>query len=133
MKSALSVTRWLLVAALVTSAPACLAAAAAAGAGGAIYATTRGAASTVAGSPGEVFATSVAVFQEMGIRRTGESSEDDGVERELRGTIDDMEITVHIEAAEGSTSTVEVTARENAVEYDKEYAEDILRRIVARR
>lgn len=124
--------RWALLAALVTSAPACLAAAAAAGAGGAIAWTQRGASSSVPGSVEQVYQRAEAVFRDMGITATGQSSGDGGAERSLKGTREDTEVTVEIERESASTAQVEVYARRNTVEFDRNYARDVLARIVSR-
>jgi hypothetical protein len=132
MKRTVRPLRWALLALLLMSAPACLAAAAAAGAGGAIAWTQRGASSTVSGSVDQVYQRAEAVFRDMGITATGQSSGDQGEERSLKGTRDDMEITVEIERESASTSEVEVFARKNTVEFDRNYARDVLTRIVNR-
>lgn len=124
--------RWALLAVLVMSAPACLAAAAAVGAGGAIAWTQRGASSAVAGSVDQVYQRAEAVFREMGITQTGQSSGDQGAERSLKGTREDMEVTVEIERESPSTAQVEVYARRNTVEFDRNYARGVLTRIVNR-
>ncbi|MET0399454.1 MAG: DUF3568 family protein [Longimicrobiaceae bacterium] len=124
--------RWALLALLVLSAPACLAAAAAAGAGGAIAWTQRGASSSVTGSVDQVYQRAEAVFRDMGITATGQSSGDQGAERSLKGTREDMEVTVEIERESSSTAKVEVYARKNTVEFDRGYARDVLTRIVNR-
>ena len=124
--------RWVLLAVLATSAPACLAAAAAAGAGGAIAWTQRGASSSVSGSVDQVYGRAEAVFRDMGITQTGQSSGDQGAERSLKGTREDTEVTVEIERESASTSKVEVYARRNTVEFDRGYARDVLTRIVNR-
>jgi len=124
--------RWVLLALLLMSAPACLAAAAAAGAGGAIAWTQRGASSSVTGSVDQVYQRAEAVFRDMGITATGQSSGDQGAERSLKGTREDMEVTVEIERESASTAKVEVYARKNTVEFDRDYARDVLRRIVDR-
>jgi hypothetical protein len=124
--------RWTFLLALVLSAPACLAAAAGAGAAGAIAWTQRGASSTVAGSVSQVYARTQAVFGEMGITQTGQSSDDGGAERSLRGTRGELDVTVEVQRETDSTSRVEVFARRSAVEWDRGYARDVLARIVSR-
>ena len=124
--------RWLPLALLLTSAPGCLAAAAAVGAGGAIAWTQRGASSSVPGTVDQVYGRAEAVFRDMGITQTGQSSADQGAERSLRGTREDMEVTVEIERESASTARVEVYARRNTVEFDRGYARDVLTRIVNR-
>ncbi|HEV2734248.1 MAG TPA: DUF3568 family protein [Longimicrobiaceae bacterium] len=132
MKRPIRFLRWALLAVLATSAPACLAAAAAVGAGGAIAWTQRGASSAVPGSVDQVYQRTEAVFREMGITQTGQSSADQGAERSLKGTREDMEVTVEIERESASTAQVEVYARRNTVEFDRNYARDVLTRIVNR-
>lgn len=132
MNRSLRVARWVLLLALVSVAPSCLAAAAAAGAGGAVAWTNRGASSRVQGSVDDVFNRSVAVFRDMGISQTGQTTEDNGTERKLMGTKGDQEITVEIERDQASTSKVEVYARKSPVEWDKALARDVLTRIINR-
>ncbi|HEX7242455.1 MAG TPA: hypothetical protein VF263_19355 [Longimicrobiaceae bacterium] len=122
--------RGALLLALALAAPGCLAAAAAAGAGGAIAYTQRGAGSVVQGTVDQTFQRGVAVFRDMGITRTGESTEDGGAERKLTGTRGETEVTVEIERETASTSKVEVYARRSPVEWDRELAKDVLSRMV---
>ncbi|HEV2148627.1 MAG TPA: DUF3568 family protein [Longimicrobiaceae bacterium] len=133
MKRSGRTLRWALLLGLVLSVPACLAAAAGAGAAGAIAWTQRGASSTVAGSVGQVYERTQAVFAEMGITQTGQSSDSQGAERSLRGTRGELDVTVAIERETDSTSRVEVYARKSAVEWDRSFARDVLARIVSRR
>lgn len=125
--------RWALLAVLA-AAPGCLAAAAGAGAGaaGAFAWTQRGASGTVAGSVDRVYGRTEAVFREMGITQTGQSSSDQGAERSLKGSREELEVTVEIARESPSTSRVEVYARRSAVEWDRGYARDVLARIVGR-
>lgn len=121
------------VAVLVLALPAagCLAAAAGGAAAG-IYLTTRGAEALVEGSVDEIATRTEAVFREMEITQTGSSTERSGDIREVKGTRGDLEITARIERESPMTAQVEVTARQNVAQYDKEYARDVLRRIVER-
>ena len=132
MKRSVPIVRWVLLLALVAAAPACLAAAAGAGAAGAIAWTNRGASSTVDGSVDQVYQRAEAVFREMGITQTGQSSADQGAERTLKGTRDDLEVTVAIERRGASTAQVEVYARRSPVEWEKSVARDVLTRIIQR-
>lgn len=127
-----STTSWQALAlALVLALPssACLAAAAAGAAGG-IYLTTRGAESLVEGSIEDVAARAEAVMEEMQIARDGESSEDGGDKRELKGKKGDLDVTIQMQRESPTTTKVEVTARENLAEWDKDYAQQVLQRIV---
>jgi hypothetical protein len=120
---------WVAALALATSTTACVAAAAA-GAAGAIYATTRGVESIVAGSIDNLAARSRAVMKEMGIVQEGESSEKQGATREFKGKQGDLDITIHLERQDSEATKVEVTARKNLAEWDKDYARSVLERIV---
>lgn len=110
---------------------ACFLVAAGAGAAGAIAYTNRGATSVVGGSVDQVFDRAVAAFQQAGINATGRSTEENGIQRKLIGTKGEYEVTAELTRATDSTTKVEITARKNTVEFDKEMAKDILNRIVA--
>jgi hypothetical protein len=107
----------------------CLAAAAAGAAGG-VYLTTRGAESVVEGSVAEVAARAETVMTEMGIVKEGESTENQGDKQELKGKKGDLDVTISVERESSTTAKVEVTARENLAEWDKDYAKEVLNRIV---
>jgi hypothetical protein len=108
----------------------CFLVAAGAGAGAAIAYTNRGASSTVHGSVDDVFTRSVAAFAQTGVTKTGESTEDSGAKRKLVGSKSDLEVTVEMSRATDSTTSVEVYAQKNAVQYDKDFAKDVLNRII---
>jgi hypothetical protein len=107
----------------------CLAAAAAGAAGG-VYLTTRGAESVVEGSVDQVAARAEAVMAEMAVVKEGESTEDQGDKRVLKGKKGDLDITIDINRESATTTKLEVTARENLAEWDKDYAKEVLSRIV---
>ena len=107
----------------------CLAAAAAGAAGG-IYVTSRGAESVVEGSVDQIAGRAEAVMGEMGIVKEGESTEDQGDKQVLKGTKGDLDITINIRRESPTTAKVEVTARESLAEWDKDYAKEVLSRIV---
>jgi hypothetical protein len=121
--------QWLMVAALAAAAPACVAAAAA-GAGGALYVTSRGAESLVQGQPSEVAPRVTAAFSEFQIQQTGNSTENGGDKQEFKGTKGDLEVTVTLERKSPTTTNVEVTARKNLAEWDKDFAKQVLQKIV---
>ena len=106
-------------------------AAAAAGAAGAIYATSRGVESLVAVPIDRVVANAESVMKDMGISQEGSSTEDGGAKRDLKGKRDDLDVTVHMERQDTATTKVEVYARKNLAEWDKDYARKVLERIVA--
>ncbi len=121
---------WALALACAAALPGCVAAAAAAGAGTGIYLTTRGAESVVEGSTTDIAGRVRSVLREEGITINATSSEDGGDKREFKGTKGDLNVTVTLQRQGPTTTKVEVTARENVAEWDKEYAQRILNRIV---
>jgi hypothetical protein len=107
----------------------CLAAAAAGAAGG-IYLTSRGAESVVEGSVDQIAGRAEAVMKELAIVKEGESTENQGDKQVLKGKKGDLDITIDIDRESPTTAKVEVTARKNLAEWDKEFAKDVLNRIV---
>ena len=122
--------RQLLLALAVAAAPSCVAAAAA-GAGGALYVTSRGAESLVQGQPGDVAPKVTAAFSEFQIQQTGNSTENGGDKQEFKGTKGDLDVTVSLERKSPTTTNVEVTARKNLAEWDKDFAKQVLQKIVS--
>ena len=125
----IATAKWMVVLALILPLTGCLAAAAA-GAGAGIYLTTRGAESLVEGSIDQVASRARAVMNEEGIVPEASSTEEGGAERELKGKKGDLDITIEMDEQSDRTTKVEVTARENLAEWDKEYAQELLQRIV---
>jgi uncharacterized cupredoxin-like copper-binding protein len=105
-------------------------AAAAAGAAGAVYATSRGVESVVNGSADNVAGRARAVFKEMGITEDAASTKEAGTQREIKGKQGDLDVTVQMEQQDTATTKVEVTARKNLAEWDKDYARKVLESIV---
>jgi hypothetical protein len=126
----LTSAKWALAFALVLPTAGCLAAAAAAGAGAGIYLTTRGAESMVNGSVDQVAARAQAVMNQEGIVPDASSSENGGDKREFKGKKGDLDVTINVERKDPKTTRVEVTARKNMAEWDKDYAQQILSKIV---
>jgi hypothetical protein len=109
----------------------CVVAAAGAGAAAGIHVTSQGAEALV---DAEIASTVTAVretFRELGIRQTGESTEKSGAEREFKGEVDDLDVTVKLQSTEGGTQ-VEVSARRSVTSWDKDYARRVLGLIVQR-
>ena len=128
-RRAVTISKLALALALALPASSCLAAAAAGAAGG-VYFTSRGAESLVEGPIDGVTARAAAVMDEMGIVKEGESTERGGDKRELKGKKGDLDVTIQLQRESPTTTKVEVTARENLAEWDKEYAQQVLERIV---
>ena len=121
--------RWLLALALILPMTGCLAAAAA-GAGAGIYLTSRGAESLVEGSVDQLASRARAVMNEEGIVPEASSTEAGGDKQELKGKKGDLDVTFEMEEKSDKTTRVEVTARKNLAEWDKEYAQRLLQRLV---
>lgn len=121
---------WALALALALPLTGCVAAAAAAGAGAGIYLTTRGAESLVDNSVDQVARKAQAVMSEEGIVPDASSSEQGGDKRQFKGKKGDLDITIELERKSPTSTRVEVTARKNMAEWDKEYAQQLLSRIV---
>jgi hypothetical protein len=121
---------WAVALTLLLPVTGCVAAAAAAGAGAGVYLTSRGAESLVESSVDQVATRAQAVMSEEGIVPDASSSESGGNKREFKGKKGDLDVTIQLERESGSTTRVEVTARKNLAEWDKEYAQQLLTRIV---
>lgn len=111
---------------LVVSASGCFLVAAGAGAGAAIAYTQRGASGQVPGTVDAVFGKATSAFSQLGITETGRSTGDSGDTRTLVGKTGEQEVTVEMKRASDETTAVEVTAKKNVVEYDKELAKRVL-------
>lgn len=112
----------------------CLLAAAGAGAGGGIYFTERGVASVVPVSMDRAAAATKQTFDELKVRQTKASSEQQtsGERRELDGAVRDRDVSVTLTVDSTKTATrVYVVAKTSAVTWDKDLARTILERIVA--
>ncbi|MCI0354561.1 MAG: hypothetical protein L0099_05915 [Acidobacteria bacterium] len=109
-----------------------MAAAAAAGAGAGIYLTSRGAESLVQGSVDEVAAGTLAAFGELQIQETGNSTERGGDERSFKGTKGELEVNVDMKRESPTTVKVEVTAKRSTADWDKDFAKQVLAKIIER-
>jgi hypothetical protein len=123
-------SKWALVLALALPTTACMAAAAAAGAGAGIYLTSRGAESIVQGSLPNVSDRAKAVMAEEGITLQESDSKEDGEKLELSGKKGDLDVSIELDREDSSTTKVEVSARKNLAEWDKEYAQRVLSKII---
>ncbi len=109
----------------------CIAAAAGAGAGAGIYYTTRGVESIIDASVEATFAAAEGAFGHFEIEQTSMKVENGGARRELEGKSETraVDITVKFEE-QGDGTRIEVTARKNLVEWDKDFAREIVAKIV---
>ncbi len=118
----------LLAAALVSGG--CVAAAAGAGAATGVYLTTRGAESLVNASVEDAAGRTRDAFDHFDITTTKTTEERGGDIRQFDGKTGDLDVAVKLERKSPSTTKVEVTARKNAAEWDKDFAQKILAEIV---
>jgi len=124
--------RWLAALAVALPATGCLAAAAA-GAGAGIYLTSRGAESLIDGPIDQVATWARTAMNEEGIVPDASSTENGGENREFKGKKGDLDVTIQMERKSDKTTRVEVSARKNLAEWDKDYAQKVLQRIVEKR
>ena len=111
----------------------CFLVAAGAGAGAAVAYTGRGAKSTVDGSVDQTFDRAVGAFQQLSITETGRNTQESGAKRQLVGnTTSGLTVTVDMERKTSTTTDVEVIAKKNAVDYDKDFANNVMSRIIQR-
>jgi hypothetical protein len=120
---------WMLAMALILPMTGCLAAAAA-GAGAGIYLTSRGAESLVEGSIDQLASRARVVMNEEGIVPDASTTEAGGSRRELKGKKGDLDVTFDLEEKSDKTTRVEVSARKNLAEWDKEYAQQLLQQLI---
>jgi len=107
----------------------CVVAAAGAGAAAGIHITSQGAEAHAAAGIARTASAVQQTFREMGIRQTGESTEESGAKREFKGEVENLDITVRLETREGGTE-VDVSARRSVASWDHDYAERVLGRIL---
>jgi hypothetical protein len=84
----------------------------------------------VEGSVDQIAGRAEAVMKELAIVKEGESTENQGDKQVLKGKKGDLDVTIDIDRESPTTAKVEVTARKNLAEWDKEFAKDVLNRIV---
>lgn len=127
--TAMSQSRALLaltLAATVLTSSACFLVAAGAGAGAAVAYNNRGATAQLPGGVNATFDKAVASFGRNGISETGRGTENSGTLRTLTGTKGDLEVTVEMRRKSDNVTAVEVVAKKNLVEYDRDFAKQVL-------
>lgn len=127
--TAMSQSRALLaltLAATVLTSSGCFLVAAGAGAGAAVAYNNRGATAQLPGGVNATFDKAVASFGRNGISETGRGTENSGTLRTLTGTKGDLEVTVEMRRKSDNVTAVEVVAKKNLVEYDRDFAKQVL-------
>lgn len=126
-------SRWAVLLAFVLPSAACIAAAAATGAAGAVYATTRGVESLVNSPVDQVASRVPPAMDKLEIVQTGKSSDDSGAKREFKGRHGDLDVSIQLERQDSAMTKVEVSARKNVAEWDKDFARQVLEEILQQR
>ena len=133
MSKLTAAARWALILAMAGTVPGCVAAAAAA-AGGAtgVYLTSRGAKSLSPMPLAQAADRARTVLNDQSIAITETKTSDSGAHQEFHGKTADGQLDVEVDLdAQGDSSTnIEVSAKRNLVEWDKDYAQMLLKKIV---
>lgn len=110
----------------------CVLAAAGAGAGGAIYVTERGAEAVIPAGLDRAATATRQAFDQLKVRETKSASEagEGGERRHIEGTARDRDISVTLKPEGNSSTRIQVVAKASAVTWDKDFARQILDKIV---
>ncbi|MFQ5680312.1 MAG: DUF3568 family protein [Gemmatimonadota bacterium] len=110
----------------------CLVAAAGSGAGGGVYFTSRGVQSVIAAPVENVATATDQTFDHFGIQQTELVVKKNGARREFTGkpARGDPEVVVTLRRKDATSTKVKVTARTGLVTWNKEYARDVIEKIV---
>ena len=109
------------------------AAGAAAGAGAVEYVQAASPESAVMAGVDQTAGWTLAAFHDLGISVTENELKDNGKNREIEGSGNGETVHVTLEPQPDGTTTVQVTAKRNAVQYDKQYAQRVLAQIMSKR
>lgn len=112
----------------------CVLAAAGAGAGGAIYVTERGAEAVIPAGLDRAATATRQAFDQLKIRETKSASEqgESGEQRHIEGTASarDRDVNVTLKPEGTGSTRIQVVAKASAVTWDKDFARQILDKIV---
>ena len=110
----------------------CLLAAAGAGAGGAIYVTDRGAEAVIPAGLDRAATATRQAFDQLKIHQTKSASEagEGGEQRHIEGTGRDRDVSVTLKPEGTGSTRIQVVAKASAVTWDKDFARQILDKIV---
>jgi hypothetical protein len=112
----------------------CAAAVIGAGAGGAGMAayTDRGAKADLKGSVEALRSHVEAVYREKGLTIYERTTKNEGAQELVRGKAGAFDVTTTLSSSGQSLVHVEVVAKEDTLKWNKDYAKDLLSRIIAR-
>ncbi len=102
----------------------------AAGAAGGIAYTDRGAQGDVKGDVEQVNQRATHALKSMGIQITGSELKNSGREQSISGKAGGTDVSVKITQAGAGTTHIEVIAKESTLRWNKDYAKEILAKIV---
>lgn len=103
--------------------------AAGAGAVAGIAYSDRGVEANLKGDVDELSDRTRSVFESKGIALTESEMEKSGTVQKLKGRKGDLDVTVTIEDKPGELARAEVIAKEGLLDWDKEYAREVLSEI----
>ncbi len=118
--------------AAITAGYGCVAAAVGAGAASAVYFTSRGTESTLGRPIDDVAAKTKDVLAQNGIAIDTQSTKNGGDHREYDGKKSGLDVTVSLSSEGPKLTKVEVSAKKNLVEWDKDFAKQIVDQIIAK-
>lgn len=98
---------------------------------GAVAYTDRGAKGDVQASVGDVDDRARDTFKEMGIALTDSAMRDSGNEQDLNGKYGGTDVSIQMIKSAPSITHVEVMARESTLNWNKDYAKEILNKIAS--
>jgi hypothetical protein len=112
----------------------CAAAVIGAGAGGAGMAayTERGAKADLKGTISALRSNVEAVYREKGLTIYERTTKDEGAQELIRGKAGNFDVTTTLTSSGQNLVHVDVVAREDTLKWNKDYAKDLLARIIAR-
>jgi len=104
----------------------CFLVAAGAGAGAAVAYSNRGATAQLPGTVNATFDKAVSAFAANGVTETGRGTENQGALRTLTGQRGELEVTATMKRESDNVTAVEVVAKKNVIEYDRDFAKQVL-------
>jgi hypothetical protein len=89
-----------------------------------------GASGEVKGNVSEINRRAHTVFKEMNIQMVSSESKNAGTDQMLGGTSGDEDVTINMRSSGANTTHVEVVAKTGTLDWDKDYANKVLAKIL---
>jgi hypothetical protein len=86
--------------------------------------------SDVKGDVNTISSNTQDVFKDMGINLSGSQIKNSGAQRELDGMSGDKQVTVDLSSNGNGMTHVEVTAKEGTLQWNQDYANSVLSKII---